>query len=248
MHQKNDFDNPQNPRRLLYQKYVTTFKSEEYSKLDTHWFGLAFENIYLPLLSDVPRNNPVLDLGCGHGLFLELLVKSGFSNAEGIDVSREQVSLAADRGLRVMLTDAIDFLKDKEDAYRVIFAIDFIEHFAVEELFCLIPLIYRSLQEKGILLIRTPNASGLFARRIIYGDLTHRTMFTPASLRQLLKQFNFATIDFFEFPPIPEKMKGKIRLKLWQLIKIVANVCLRVETSDTEAVWTQNMLVRCRKA
>jgi SAM-dependent methyltransferase len=236
-------------RDELYRRYVSTFKgmSGQMSgpALRLFWRWCAFK--YLPLLTDVGRDEPVLELGCGPGHLLELLAMAGFANVQGIDVSAEQVELAKVRGLRAEATDVFDFLASREDLYGAIVAIDFLEHFTKDELVRLVPLIYRALKPGGVLLVQTANGQGLFPRQVIYGDFTHLTVFTPGSLAQLLKLFGFDQFRFRETGPAPLSPRGALNVVLWGAIKGFANAVRRVETGKRQEIWTENFICRAVK-
>jgi 2-polyprenyl-3-methyl-5-hydroxy-6-metoxy-1,4-benzoquinol methylase len=96
-------------RNVLYQRYVTTFKTDgwqELSQEQSEWYSRK----YLPLLDGVQPTDPILDLGCGHGQFMQFLGQRGFLNVDGIDVSPEQIEIAASRGLNAKLANAFEFL------------------------------------------------------------------------------------------------------------------------------------------
>uniref|UniRef100_A0A7C6ECB1 Class I SAM-dependent methyltransferase n=1 Tax=candidate division WOR-3 bacterium TaxID=2052148 RepID=A0A7C6ECB1_UNCW3 len=236
-------------RNALYQSYVTKFKTEQ-----TQIQGRAIESIwswyeykYLPLLADLDKNSAILELGCGPGYILEFLKQCGFTKAAGIDISEEQIAIATKRNLNVQTTDAFKYLATKKEVFDAIIAIDFLEHFSKEELFQLIPLIHQALKRDGRLIIQTPNGQGIFPHQVIYGDLTHLTIFTPDSLQQLLNLFGFDQIKFYETGPIPKTIKGKIRFRLWQLIKHFANLIRSIETGKRQMIWTENMICLCYK-
>lgn len=234
-------------RKLFYENYVTNFKLFEYSNAHVDRTWSAYRYMYLPLLGGLSRDAPLLELGCGQGLFLRFLKEHGFSNAEGIDISEEQILLARQRDLRVQAADAFVFLKSRKNAFAAIVALDFIEHFTADELLDLVPLIHTALMDQGMVLIRTPNGEGLFPGRIIYGDITHMSIFTPNSIAQLFRQFFFDQIEFYECPPIPCDFRGKLRLLLWKIVRQVANICKKIETGHTQGIWTENLVMRCVK-
>ncbi|TIU34332.1 MAG: methyltransferase domain-containing protein, partial [Mesorhizobium sp.] len=74
--------------------------------------------IYQPLLAQVPRpaEGPTLaiDLGCGRGEWLEILTEAGL-NAEGVDINDGMAQEAVERGLKIELQDAIEYLKGLPD-------------------------------------------------------------------------------------------------------------------------------------
>ena len=209
------------------------------------WRWCAFK--YLPLLADVGRDEPILELGCGPGHVLDVLIRAGFANVQGIDVSAEQAQLANERGLRAEATDAFDFLVSREDFYGAIVAIDFLEHFTKDELVRLVPLIHGALKSGGVLLVQTANGQGLFPRQVIYGDFTHLTVFTPGSLAQLLRLFGFDQFRFRETGPAPLSPRGVLNLVCWRAITGVAQFVRRVETGKGQEIWTENFICRAVK-
>lgn len=237
-------------RKELYNRYVSTFKGESFEEnmdaLRSHWAWC--EHKYLPILNQLRRDDSILELGCGAGYMMEFLRKRGFSKVQGIDISEEQVSLARKRGLDANVEDALLFLESKSESYDAIIALDFIEHFSRDELMRLLPLISRALKTNGMLILQTPNGQGLFPRQVIFGDLTHLTVFTPESLGHLLKLFNFDCVEFSETGPTPGKLTGKIRAGLWGLLKLMANIVRRIETGKSQQIWTENMICCCRKS
>jgi 2-polyprenyl-3-methyl-5-hydroxy-6-metoxy-1,4-benzoquinol methylase len=233
-------------RDELYRRYVTTFKgmSGQMSgaELGHFWRWCAYK--YLPLLADVGRDAPVLELGCGPGYVLEFLARAGFTNVQGIDISEEQTRLAKEQGLRAEAADAFEFLATREGAFGAIVAIDFLEHFTKVELVRLVPLIHGALNQGGILLVQTANGQGLFPRQVIYGDFTHLTVFTPQSLAQVLRRFGFDQFVFRETGPARLSPRGVIDVVLWGAIKGIANAVRRVETGKHQQIWTENFICR----
>jgi SAM-dependent methyltransferase len=202
---------------------------------------------YLPLFRKLPRDAAILELGCGPGDLLQFLHDSGFSRAEGIDLSAEQVEIATGRGLNARVADVFECLETASQRYRVILAVDFVEHFSKDELMRLVPAIRSALEPGGQLIVQTPNGQGLFPHQIIYGDLTHMTIFTPDSLKQLFSLWEFDDFEFYDAGPAPGGWKGMIRTTAWSLIKFVANLVRRAETGKTQVVWSESLICRCRR-
>jgi SAM-dependent methyltransferase len=242
-------------RRMLYATYRSTFKaakaataalhapaapSSSLSSLSSSF--LWWDHKYLPLLQDLDRAAPILDLGCGDGSLLAYLGRRGFSHAQGIDISAEQVAAAHARGTRAEQGDVFDFLPRHAEAFAAIIAADLFEHFSLAELVRLGPLVYAALRPGGRLLAQTANGAGLFPRQVIYGDLTHRTILTPESLQQWLRPCGFIGFRFYETGPIPVRLRGRLNLALWRLIKLGANAVRDIETGKRQAIWTENFL------
>jgi SAM-dependent methyltransferase len=165
----------------------------------------------------------------------------------GIDISAEQVALARARGVRAALADAFGFLGGRADAFGAILAVDVLEHLTRDELVQLAPLLFTALQPGGRLLVQTANGAGLFPHQVIYGDLTHVTIFTPQSLAQLLRPAGFVELAFYETGPVPIRLRGKLDLALWSGIKALANLVRRIETGKRQSIWTETFLCRAFK-
>ena len=232
-------------RAALYGRYVSAFKGEPdlVGEPSFAWW----DHKYLPLLDDLERSAPVLEIGCGAGGLLAYLERRGFSHARGIDISAEQIARARQRGVQAECGDAFDFLERNPQGFAAIMAVDVLEHFARDELIRLAPLLHGALQPGGRLVVQTANGAGLFPRQVIYGDLTHMTIFTPESLAQLLRPVGFSDFAFSETGPVPIRLRGKIDVALWAGLKAVANCVRSIETGKRQAVWTENFICRAFK-
>jgi 2-polyprenyl-3-methyl-5-hydroxy-6-metoxy-1,4-benzoquinol methylase len=233
-------------RQQFYSRYVSAFKGPRDDAADVRWYRWS-EHKLVPLLRDLARGASVLDLGCGAGQMLQLLKDQGFTEVSGIDVSAEQVRLATDRGLNATVGDVFQHLRASQSGFDAITALDFVEHFDKSEQIPLFDSIYVALRPGGRLIIETPNGEGLFASQVIYGDLTHLTIFSEGSLSQILRLTGFERIEFYETGPTPKDLKGRIRLLLWRVVRLVANSGRLIETGETQRIWTKNLICSCRK-
>jgi SAM-dependent methyltransferase len=232
-------------RAPLYRRYVSTFKSAPDLRVEPPivWW----DHKYLPLLADLERDAPILEIGCGSGGLLGYLRRRGFSHALGIDISEEQVALARRGGAQAELADALAFLDDHPGGFDAILAVDVLEHLRRDELIRLAGLLASALRPGGRLIVQTANGAGLFPRQVIYGDLTHLTIFTPESLGQLLRGAGFQDLTFYETGPIPIRIRGKVDTFLWAAIKRVANTVRSIEAGKKQAIWTENFICRAFK-
>ena len=196
------------------------------------------------MLAGLPPTAAILELGCGPGYFLEYLRKRGFSNAQGIDVSPEQVNLACQKGLPAKLGDVFDTLGDHEQAFDAIICIDLLEHFSKDEGLRLVDAIHRNLRPGGRVLFQTPNGSALLGGPIIYGDLTHLAIYNQSSLGQLLAASGFDRNTFAETGPVLKNGIGILRCVVWSVTKLMANLIRIAESGGSQKVWTQNILCR----
>ncbi|NUN09985.1 MAG: class I SAM-dependent methyltransferase [Ignavibacteriaceae bacterium] len=236
-------------RKQFYDNYVTGFKSQiaDFSSeaIMKYWRWCDFK--YLPILNNYGKSSSILELGCGPGYMLEYLRKKGYSNAKGIDVSPEQVKFAGSMGINVEEANVFEYLTGNKNSYNIIIALDFIEHFTVDELIILSKDILGALKPGGMLLLHTPNAQGFFPGRIMYGDLTHRTFFNPNSLKQLFFMAGFRKIDVYETSPAPSGLKGSLHLAAWKSLRVLLNILKTMETGGGLDIWTQNMIAAAYK-
>ncbi len=116
----------------------------------------------------------VLDVGCGHGRFLERLHAAGF-DVTGIDINPDIVSANRKRGLRCLGADEFGATVDK---YDVILMSHFIEHFPPETLLVVMDGYLDRLKKGGRLVIATPLMSDYF-----FDDFDHVKPYQPAGIR-----------------------------------------------------------------
>lgn len=231
-------------RQEIYNYYVSRFKSSQLQEDENQkrdFFRWA-DRCYGKLLEPCARDIRILEIGCGPGTFLEYLTQMGFSNAFGIDVSPEQIELAKKKGLNVGMADVFTFLEDSRECYDMIVAIDVIEHFTKEELLALFPLFSGRLTSGGKLIVQTVNASGLFSSQIIYGDLTHVTIFNEQSMSQLLRLFHFRNLAFYETGPFALKLTGAVRAVLWKLIRFFLSSVKKIQSGKSQQIWTETFI------
>lgn len=230
--------------QFLYERYVSRFKAEgaagiqPLSPNNRRWLRWRL----LPLLASVPRAGRILELGCGSGQLLGFLQAEGFTGCRGVDLCHEQVALARAGGIDAHQGDLFDELQNAAGQFDAILAIDVIEHISRDRMLEFGRLCRAALRPGGVLVVQTPNGEGLHAGHVIYGDLTHRTIFNESSLRQFLRGLDFAEITVREAGPVPVGITGIIRWTLWQVIRAAAIARIMVETGRRPRVLTQELL------
>lgn len=236
-------------RNQLYSHYISNFKNMSVERYEEIYSSqkIYFDHKYLPFLRDLKPEDKILELGCGSGFMLNYLGNMGFENVIGIDISQEQVSIASHFGQNAIASDVFDYLSDQEDKFDAVLALDFIEHFSKNELILLFTQIFKSLRSNGKLIIQTPNGEGLFSGQVIFGDLTHLTIFTPASLQQLLIECGFINFQFHDTGPVPKDFINYLRLIFWHFITYIANFIRKIEANKTQSIWTENFICTCQK-
>jgi 2-polyprenyl-3-methyl-5-hydroxy-6-metoxy-1,4-benzoquinol methylase len=236
-------------RKKLYEKYNSSFKTylADFNPNYIASIWKSYDYLYLPLISSFPKDVGILELGCGRGYLLEYLKNHGFNNLKGIDISEEQIEISQKKGFDVKVADAFEYLEIHNSKFKLIFALDFVEHFYKEELFPLFERIFESLEDGGLLIMHTPNGQAIVSSKMIYGDLTHLTIFTPDSAEQLLRNIGFKEIKCYESEPVPKNSKSIIRWVLWKFIKFIYNLIRLVEIGVTEKILTQNFVIAAKK-
>lgn len=152
------------------------------------------------------KSSKILDIGCGAGHFLYYLKKEGYTNYRGIDISKQQVDFVKQNITEnVELADAFEFLEGKEKLCDLIVVNDLLEHIPKDMIIKFLKLIYSSLKNDGIVMIKTLNMVNPFALRSRYMDITHEIGFTEHSLYEVLKVSGFEDISIY---PIPMKIRS----------------------------------------
>jgi glycosyltransferase involved in cell wall biosynthesis/SAM-dependent methyltransferase len=132
---------------------------------------------YLHLLGD---REPVLDIGCGRGEFLDLLRERGLEYA-GIDPDPDMVGRCKAKGHeRVEVASATSYLeKCEDDSIGAIFCAQVIEHMSYEELLRFYGLGLRKLQSGGLFILETVNPHSVPALKTFWVDPTHQHPLFP---------------------------------------------------------------------
>ncbi len=148
------------------------------------------QRVYLPYLEG---RQPVLDVGCGRGEFLDLLAEAGVP-ATGIDLDTEMVARSVAKGHAVERADAIAYLeRQPEDSYGVIFCAQVIEHLSYDALNAFLSLAGRKIKPGGMLIAETVNPHAVPAFKAFWVDLTHHAPIFPEVAVALCALHGFAT-------------------------------------------------------
>ena len=168
----------------------------------------TLRKLYAPLVERFRESPEVVDLGCGTGVFLELLRDAG-TRAYGIDEDEDSVIFCQRRGLDVRKEEVfahLDALPDK--SVGGIFASHVIEHLPTPRLWEFVQLCYRKLFYGAPLVLVTPNASSLsIFYYTFYKDLTHHKPLHPEAISFLLSSNGFRHIELSTLSPMPDFLK-----------------------------------------
>jgi glycosyltransferase involved in cell wall biosynthesis/2-polyprenyl-3-methyl-5-hydroxy-6-metoxy-1,4-benzoquinol methylase len=168
----------------------------------------ALRMLYGPLVERFREASQVVDLGCGTGVFLELLRDAGIK-AYGIDEDEDSVIFGRKRGLDTRKEEIFAHLGALPDkSVGGIFAAHVIEHLPTPRLWEFMQLCYRKLFYGAPLVLITPNASSLsIFYYTFYKDLTHHKPLHPEAVSFLLSANGFRHIELSTLSPMPDFLK-----------------------------------------
>jgi len=183
------------------QRQLEVIAAEERHKLDGLYAELednfrgSHEEIkerftaYLPHIKSlvITDDMPIVDLGCGRGEWLELLKEEGY-RALGVDTNQVLLDRCRARGLEVVESDALQYLRGLPDnSLSAITGFHIIEHLQIEVLMSLLDEIVRVLHPGGVVIFETPNPENvLVGSNYFYFDPTHRNPLPSLLMKFLL--------------------------------------------------------------
>jgi SAM-dependent methyltransferase len=174
---------------------------------------------FLPKLPDLVG---ALDIGTGDGAFLSRLLEAGFSSVSGVEPSEAPIR-AARSDVRNLIQHGIFSAGDYRPAsFRLITCFQTMEHLSDPASICAAS--YNLLKSPGVFFIVSHNYRSLSARILglkspIY-DIEHLQLFSPESMRYLLKQSGFKNINVY---PIANSYPLQYWVKILPLAKSAKN-------------------------
>ena len=160
---------------------------------------------YVALFRD---QQPVVDLGCGRGEFLEALRQAGVAG-RGVEANAQAARECRERGLEVVEADLVAFLCAQPAAsLGGVFAAQVAEHLPPEALLALLSQAHRALRPDGLLVLETVNAAcGLAFLDVFIRDLSHQRPLHTETLRFLVAAAGFGEARIEWRSPVPEEVK-----------------------------------------
>lgn len=191
--------------------FPTIEKLIEAYNVDYHGFavpaekGVLYTSLYKlvewiaakEIKKQIHKDAHVLDVGCGIGLFLNMLKSHGYQNIEGIDFSSRAVAAVNKSGITCHLGTFLD-LKKEDSTYDLIAMNNYLEHTMspLEEL----KKAWSLLRDGGVLSGEVPNFNS--CDRFLFGRYwggnhvpRHTFQFTAVTLTALLKQAGFRKVN-----------------------------------------------------
>ncbi len=152
------------------------------------------QGFYLPLLAGLKK---IVDLGCGDGDFVALLLEQGIE-AIGVDADEKSYSAAQKRGLPVICQDVFDFLDHAPtDSVDGVFCAHLVEHLPYMQVIRLIHQAYRIVRPGGRVILATPDVRSLFSHlEMFYLHFGHISFYHPRLLCFLLEHEHFTQTEY----------------------------------------------------
>ncbi|MDK9722395.1 MAG: class I SAM-dependent methyltransferase [Rhodospirillales bacterium] len=140
-----------------------------------------------------------LELGCGTGQFLAYLAAKGAANIVGIDHDPELAQVIPETAKAFFRRgDILQLIEDQTlGLFDRIFLFDVLEHFSPDQGCALLTAARQRLAPGGKVVLKVPNAASPWGIQYQYGDLTHKTAYTPLSLRQMAEATGFTLEGFY---------------------------------------------------
>jgi SAM-dependent methyltransferase len=171
----------------------------------------ARQQEYVPVFRG---RSDVLDIGCGRGEFLRLLMDNGIT-ARGIDINHAMVVHCRENGLDAVEGDALDYLRGlPADAIGGLMAAQVVEHLQPDYLLALLQEAFRVLQPGSPIALETINVASWSAFFNSYvRDVTHARPIHPDTLRFFVVATGFldAEITFTASLPDEERLQSAPR-------------------------------------
>jgi SAM-dependent methyltransferase len=210
-------------------------------KLATHAHNL------LPLVANVPRDVPVLEIGPGLGELLVCLRRAGFTRIEACDMSPEIIRECGRQGFEVLPVNSIpDFLYTRSGRYGAVFMIDLLEHLTKAEAFEALLAVRQSLRPGGHVIVQVPNMQSPFAAANLHWDITHEVGYTEFSMRQLCGAAGFDRVDLVPYDYPPQGLYH-VRRVLRAGLYVLWQAALVIDQWNRGKIFTPNLIARATR-
>jgi SAM-dependent methyltransferase len=152
--------------------------------------------------------NPIVDLGCGRGEWLELLQEEGLQG-KGVERNRVLVEECCQAGLDVVESDILTYLYAlPNSSIGGVTGFHIIEHLPFDVLLDLFDETVRVLQPGGVAIFETPNPQNVLVSTLeFYNDPTHRTPLPSTLLKFIAEVKGLQRIKLLQLHPFPEAHK-----------------------------------------
>lgn len=191
--------------------------------------GLRFEsgdhNNFAVYFRKFKLQEPLLDLGCSTGIFLEEARRWGLRDIKGLEISRYAIVQTRKKGLKAHLYDGKN-IPFKDKSFKTIFCFEVIEHIPRKDANYLIKECYRVLAPGGRLLIFAPAEKA----KIFDIDPTHINYYQIKDFLRLIKRIGFK-VDRFDSTMLLPKPLRSVPIFSYVLAKVLYKIFKRNGTT-----------------
>ena len=230
-----------------------------------------------PFFTHFAQCSHVLDVGCGTGVFLEVLSRKGIQ-AEGVERNSMSVHFARSLGHRVVCADALDYLESHKVQWDGVYCSHFIEHLPIDAAERLVGLIATALKPGGVAVFVFPDPESIRSQLLgFWRDPEHVRFYHSELVMALAQAYGLdvefdsqsvaerRVVPFSMVPPVPLQ-SAHITNNWWgrilSSIGIASTTELQVAKARTEALevsvrqlwdvnqtwaWDDNAVLRFRK-
>jgi 2-polyprenyl-3-methyl-5-hydroxy-6-metoxy-1,4-benzoquinol methylase len=178
------------------------FAFEEIFRGSSEWLKERMKS-YVRYFVTAPE--PVLDIGCGRGEFLQLMKEIG-KNAYGIEQNTYESETLTNQGLNVLHEEILPHLTRLEkDSLGSIFCAQVVEHLKPDEVYQILSRLSTLMKSGSCVVIETINPLSVFAfHHLYFKDPTHIFPVHPQTLAFLLRYTGFQNVEIHPITPVPE--------------------------------------------
>lgn len=136
-----------------------------YKREKTYWWSRAKHELVLTIIrryGGAIRGKKILDVGCGAGGFLTLLIKQG-AIGSGIDSDPAAIEFAERRGLKQVRLANAEELPFAARRFQIVSSLDALEHIKRDQI--ALTEFYRVLQPGGLAVVTVPAFPSLLTER-----------------------------------------------------------------------------------
>jgi 2-polyprenyl-3-methyl-5-hydroxy-6-metoxy-1,4-benzoquinol methylase len=172
-------------RRFSYSDYEATCRSGGYHT------ARRYLSMLVPIFKDCKN---VLDIGCGQGIFLQLLQSQAIP-ATGVDSDEQLLTVARQNGAKVVQADALEYLRTTPEEFDGMFCSHLIEHLPFDAVVNLLETACQRLANGGRFVLVFPNPASLNMQlNFFWRDPTHVRFYQRDLIAAVLTHYGL-TID-----------------------------------------------------
>jgi 2-polyprenyl-3-methyl-5-hydroxy-6-metoxy-1,4-benzoquinol methylase len=181
------------------------FAFEEIFRGSSEWLTERLK-AYVPYFVTAPE--PVLDIGCGRGEFLEIMKQIG-KNSYGIEMNQYEVEKLTKQGLKVSAEEILPHLhKLQSESIGSIFCAQVVEHLSPNDVYQMLARLMIVMKRGACVVIETINPLSVFAfHHLFFKDPSHIFPVHPQTLAFLLRYAGFQNVEIHPITPVPESEK-----------------------------------------